>query len=555
MSYYYTAQPYSNPVDLESLLSLLQQQQLRSPQSPSRSLQTYPHYYTPTQQQQNYHRRHHNQPRNSRPRVIQKLETEDEYQIQIHKSYGNFNNYEVKVIKLQPPLIKIVISSQQDDFQIDFNFNVNYIDIENINWRWYKQDNILSLNIPKKLHYIHSNLNDVINCLLGGGNSQLQLYLEHEPEQEEGEEDYNSDGSDDDDDSYSSLDEHEKLVQEAIDALIEKKRNKKKQTQKGDKVSNANGEKALSDGVSKEEKQKHHEAFEKQKQLAQDAIISVLEKKKKQIEKEEEEERKAKEEEERKAKEEEEKKAKEEEAKKKAAAEEEARKKAAAAAAAEVEAKKKAASESKRKADLEKARKEFALKQEQERQKILQAQQELEKLAKLQEELEKQHESDSAVTTKEDELKLEITKEEDKYQQNSDEYEAYLKQQQDLLNQFFGFNLGPLFTSSFAPPPVQEKQKQATPASNGSSLEAKKQDPKPSSSNKSEPTKQKQQFKSPKGSTSTKNKSVTPAAPTPVHKILNGTATNDKPLRKLHSPSLEDVEDEESILFRKKFDH
>lgn len=54
MSYYYTAQPYANPVDLDSLLSLLHQQQFRSPQQQqqpqqpqqSRSLQGYPPYYT-----------------------------------------------------------------------------------------------------------------------------------------------------------------------------------------------------------------------------------------------------------------------------------------------------------------------------------------------------------------------------------------------------------------------------------------------------------------------------------------------------------------------------
>lgn len=229
MSYYYTAQPYANPVDLDSLLSLLHQQQFRSsPQPKARSLQAYPHYYTATQHPPRYHKQQqqqqqqHQQPRNSRPRVVQKLETEDEYQIQIYKPYGNFNNYEVKVVKLQPPLIKVIIFSHQDDFKIDFNFNVNYIDIENINWRWYKQDNILSLNIPKKLHYIHSNLNDVINCLLGTlDDPQRQLYLEHDsPEFEDAEKELNfGHHHNEDQDEYddyelgdsddSSLDEHE----------------------------------------------------------------------------------------------------------------------------------------------------------------------------------------------------------------------------------------------------------------------------------------------------------------------------------------------------------
>ncbi|KAI5970725.1 hypothetical protein CANMA_000144 [Candida margitis] len=450
MSYYYTAQPYANPVDLDSLLSLLHQQQFRPqqpqqqpPQPPSRVLQTYPHHYNPAQQQP--------KPINSRPRVVQKLETEDEYQIQIYKPYGNFNNYEVKVKKLTPPLIKVIIFSHQDDFQIDFNFNLNYIDLENINWRWYKQDNILSLNIPKKLHYIHSNLNDVINCLLGGSSDpQRQLYLEHDSPEFEDEEQELEHGNGDDYDDYddyelgdsddSSLDEHERLVQEAIDALIEKKKNKKQSKKKknNQEVEKADGETKQHQQQQLQQEEAKQEAFEKQRQLAQDAIDAVIEKKKK---KAEEEEKKAQEEARAKA---------EEEAKKKAEEEAKAKKEAELAA----EARRKAAEiEAQRKVQLEKTRKEFALKQEQERQKILQAQQELEKLVKEQEELERQHKSqqeedNNSIKSKESQLKSEILNEEDEYNQNSNDYEQYLRQQQDLLDQFFGFNLGPVLTSN-----------------------------------------------------------------------------------------------------------
>lgn len=93
------------------------------------------------------------------------------------------------------------------------------------------------------MHYIHSNLNDVINCLLGSlDDPQRQLYLEHEsPEFEDEEKELNHDGDNEDDeyDDYelgdsddSSLDEHERLVQEAIDALIEKKKKTRKRARK-----------------------------------------------------------------------------------------------------------------------------------------------------------------------------------------------------------------------------------------------------------------------------------------------------------------------------------
>ena len=64
---------YDQPIDFESLFDLLHQHQF---------------YYK----------------ENTRPRVIKKLETEDEFQIQIYKPYGNYNNYEVNVVKSNPLL-------------------------------------------------------------------------------------------------------------------------------------------------------------------------------------------------------------------------------------------------------------------------------------------------------------------------------------------------------------------------------------------------------------------------------------------------------------------
>lgn len=196
------------------------------------------------------------------------------------------------------------------------------------------------------------------------------------------------------------------------------------------------------------------------------------------------------------------------------------------------------------------------MKQEQERQKILQAQLELEKLAKQQEELEKQHHNDSAIKAKEDELKLEILSEEDQYQQNSNEYEQYLKQQQELLNQFFGFNLGPVLTSHLPPP--QTKQSVENGTSKSQQITSKRENNNNNTKSKVDSTTSKKAEPAKKESTKVKSeakvtKNASKEKPTtPVLKVINGPSDG---LRKHHSPSLEDVEDEESILFRKRFDH
>ena len=136
---------------------------------------------------------------NTRPRIVKKLETEDEFQIQIFKPYGNFQNYEVSVIKSTPPIVNVVITSVQDNFQTSIPFNVNYIDIQNINWQWYKAENILVLNIPKRIHFVHLNVQDILNCLLGchdeEGEAELDEHLDN------------------------SIADHEKLITDATEAL------------------------------------------------------------------------------------------------------------------------------------------------------------------------------------------------------------------------------------------------------------------------------------------------------------------------------------------------
>lgn len=105
----------------------------------------------------------------SRPKIVKKVETEDKYQIQIFKKYGNFNSYEVKVLRNaaygNSNLINLVIESRRDDFRKVFQFNLNDIEVRDIDWEYFEEDNVLVLNIPKKIKYC---ADDYINSLLAG---------------------------------------------------------------------------------------------------------------------------------------------------------------------------------------------------------------------------------------------------------------------------------------------------------------------------------------------------------------------------------------------------
>lgn len=85
-----------------------------------------------------------------KPRIIKKVETEDAYQLQIFKEQGNFNSYEVQAVKKPGNRVHLVIVSEEDDFQKIFEFSLNEIEVSQIDWEWYKSENVLVLNIPKK---------------------------------------------------------------------------------------------------------------------------------------------------------------------------------------------------------------------------------------------------------------------------------------------------------------------------------------------------------------------------------------------------------------------
>ncbi|KAF3994194.1 hypothetical protein FT663_00164 [Candidozyma haemuli var. vulneris] len=103
----------------------------------------------------------------SRPKIVKKVETEDKYQIQIFKKQGNFNTYEVKVLRNaaygDSNLINLVIESRRDDFRKVFQFSLNDIEVGDIDWEYFEADNVLVLNVPKKVKYC---ADDYVNSLL-----------------------------------------------------------------------------------------------------------------------------------------------------------------------------------------------------------------------------------------------------------------------------------------------------------------------------------------------------------------------------------------------------
>ncbi|KAI3405105.2 hypothetical protein KGF56_002061 [Candida oxycetoniae] len=590
MASYYYQQPqggYVNELDLNSLLNLLhqeqfnqhrnqiphhyynhrpqhrqqhqQQQQQHQHQKQQRAQQPLIHYYSPRPSQLQIQPYKQQQP-SARPRVVKKLETEDEYQIQIYKPYGNFNNYEVQVVKAQPPLIKIVISAPADNFKISNTFNLNYIDIENINWRWYKSENILCLNIPKKLHYIHSSIEDIFNCLFGGSgitddDANAVANADEDADEDEYEyeepvelhllEDAKGDSKQNDEVESGNLEEYERLLQEAAEALKQKKQKKKQQRQQKDKSGVANGSHP---GFSKLE-QDEEDRLEDHEKLLEDAANALKQKKDKNnkpdaavatssdVSAED-------------------KKAKELEYK---AAEE-----AAALARKKQEVEEKNALKENKALEgnksLEEKKREFAQKQKETEERIKQAQLELERLVKQQEELEKEsgnrkdglkqveakaeadqeqeqdQDQEKPSTQKKEQLAI---KDENKQRQIDEIRKQQQLQQQELLNQFFGFNLGPVLTDCLPKPQdnsiKQTKKKQVQEIA--TNLVPKEETGTTTSMLKSN---------------SKENESKTPN----VKQSLKDTArANSGKIKRRESPLLEDVEDEESVLWRKKFDH
>ncbi|EGW30205.1 uncharacterized protein SPAPADRAFT_63818 [Spathaspora passalidarum NRRL Y-27907] len=408
-----------------------------------------------------HQQQYYQQAPNSRPRVVKKLETEDEFQIQIYKPYGNFNNYEVRVVKATPPIVKVIISSAQDKFRQEFQFNVNYIDIENINWQWYKSRNILCLNIPKRIHYVHSNLEDILNCLVGNHEHEYQGEPEQEPRYLDEESDF---------DEEDACPAHESgavrngfIPQQDVAsrrAAIEKSILEQRQAD------------AAARRAEEEAERSRREAEERARQEAERARREAEERARR-----------------------------EEQARREA--DERARREAEEAARREEQARR----EAQRKAELEYRR-------------------------HIQQEAKRKHEQHQAALRQQQAEKA-------KRNQDQLDYDDFAQQQRDFLNQFFGFNLGR------SPPPQFQSSQPAKPAVSTKPPKTTTSKPKPQVAPKPE---------------NLRKQSI----PVKVHDTDADSISSDHQQAKIEDshlaalhkhPSLEEVEDEESIMFRKKFGH
>ncbi|ODV65952.1 hypothetical protein HYPBUDRAFT_149737 [Hyphopichia burtonii NRRL Y-1933] len=142
-------------------------------------------------QQQQQEQQRQQQLAQSRPKIIKKLETEDKYQIQIFKRYGNFDSYEVRVLKSSSfnfnNLINLVIESREDEFRKAFQFNLEDIEVGEIDWEYFENDNVLVLNIPKKIKYCTDDLTDALGSILFGYDPRTSFSTQRQLKQQEAE--------------------------------------------------------------------------------------------------------------------------------------------------------------------------------------------------------------------------------------------------------------------------------------------------------------------------------------------------------------------------------
>lgn len=88
----------------------------------------------------------------SKPSSIRQVETVDGYQIQIAKKYGGFNGYEIRVIRDLSGEYLLKIEGNNDQFEKLYHLNPEEVEIREIDWKWFRNENILVLNIPKSEH-------------------------------------------------------------------------------------------------------------------------------------------------------------------------------------------------------------------------------------------------------------------------------------------------------------------------------------------------------------------------------------------------------------------
>lgn len=88
----------------------------------------------------------------SKPSSVKQVETVDGYQIQIAKKYGDFNGYEIRVIRDLSGNYLLKIEGNNDQFKKLYQLNPEEVEIGEIDWKWFRNENILVLNIPKSEH-------------------------------------------------------------------------------------------------------------------------------------------------------------------------------------------------------------------------------------------------------------------------------------------------------------------------------------------------------------------------------------------------------------------
>lgn len=117
----------------------------------------------------------------ARPKIIKKVESEEGFQIQIHKATGNFESYEVKVVKAygNAKLVNLIIESKADDFSKVFQFSLDDIEVTEIDWEYFERENVLVLNVPKKIKFCTDDFaNSVLCSLLGVPSRQTNCHSE-----------------------------------------------------------------------------------------------------------------------------------------------------------------------------------------------------------------------------------------------------------------------------------------------------------------------------------------------------------------------------------------
>lgn len=80
------------------------------------------------------------------------IENHEKYMIRLFKRWGNFKDYEVRVVRNKKGDTVLKIKGNLDDFNKEYLLDLDALDITKINWNYAKERNLLILDIPKRIH-------------------------------------------------------------------------------------------------------------------------------------------------------------------------------------------------------------------------------------------------------------------------------------------------------------------------------------------------------------------------------------------------------------------